>query len=79
LTADENHRRVLDLGAHHGARRIGDAGSQGGNAQSRRAGHAAIAFGHEAHGEFVVRSHHRPAAFFRLDEHMNEIRVRNSE
>ncbi len=79
LAAEEDHRRVLDECAHHGAGDVGDAGAERADAQAGLAGHPRGRLRHESGAQFVVRRHDRPAAGVGLGEHVHEVRIRNAE
>jgi hypothetical protein len=79
LAAEEDHRRVLYERTHHRAGDIGHAGSERANAQARLTRHARHRISHESRAQFVMRCNHRPAARFRLEEHVHEVRVGDTE
>ncbi len=79
LATEEDHWRVLDLGAHHRPGDVGHTRPESADAKSRSAGHARNGLGHEACAQLVVRRHHRPSACIRLGEHVHEVGIRYAE
>src|ERR1700722_17027483 len=63
----------------HGPGYVGGARPGRAGAQTRLSGHARDRLGHEAGALLMMRRHHRPAACFCFEEHVDEVRVRDSE